>query len=63
MFRVVTITLGADAGKFAEVDVLVVHQKPLGFDMSTGINTMKTLSGISLIHLGAESGFCIVICI
>ena len=39
------VSISTDEGDSAKIDVLVVHGKPLGFDLLLGINAIKALRG------------------
>ena len=40
------VSISTDEGNSARVDVLVVHCKPLGFDLLLGVDTIKAVGGV-----------------
>ena len=40
------VSISTDEGNSARIDVLVVHGKPLGFDLLLGVDSIKALGGV-----------------
>ena len=40
------VSISTDEGNSVRIDVLVVHGKPLGFDLLLGVNMIKALGGV-----------------
>ena len=56
MFRsccsVKTVTVATEGGTLAKISVLVVHGKPLGYDVLLGIDAIRALGGIAVWRSG-----------
>lgn len=48
-----TINICTNNGNSAEVEVLVVYDKPVGFDLLAGIDVITALGGINMTQTGA----------
>lgn len=46
--RVVTVNICTDNGNSAEVDVVMMSDKPLGFDLLARIDAITALGGINI---------------
>ena len=52
-----TVKIHTDTGNFAEVNTLVVHERPYDFDLLLGYDAIKTLGGILITQRGMVK-FC-----